>query len=275
MSAAHVAADAALFDQGPDGSWVATGYARGPWDPDACHGGPVAALVARAVETFDGDAVATAWQIARITIELIRPVPVGTPLTLSTELERPGKRVSLVAVRLFDGDSEVARARALRIRHADLPLPAATVQPPVDPPGVPDGVAPAGVSWAHSEERAFHTDGCEHRFTDGTWDEPGPVAVWIRLRVPVVAGETPSGVQRSVAAADFGNGVSAGISYDEFIFINPDLTVHLLRPPTGEWIGMRTASHYSPFGAGLAESELYDLDGRIGRSVQSLYLTPR
>ena len=60
----------------------------------------------------------------------------------------------------------------------------------------------------------------------------------------VVAGEQPSGVQRAAAAADFGNGVSGGLPYDRFTFINPDLTIHLLRPPVGEWIGMRAASFY-------------------------------
>ena len=88
-------------------------------------------------------------------------------------------------------------------------------------------------------------------------------------------GESPSGVQRAAAAADFGNGVSCSLPYEEFLFINPDLTIHLLRPPFGEWIGMRTASRYGDLGAGLAESELFDADGRIGRSCQSLFVSPR
>jgi hypothetical protein len=94
-----------------------------------------------------------------------------------------------------------------------------------------------------------------------------------------VAGEAPSGVQRAAAAADFGNGVSGGLPFDRFVYINPDLTVHLLRPPTGEWIGMRASSHYgtadASTGAGFAESALYDADGRVGRSVQSLLLDER
>ena len=83
----------------------------------------------------------------------------------------------------------------------------------------------------------------------------------------------------AAAAADFGNGVSGGLPYDRFTFINPDLTVHLLRPPVGEWIGMRSASFYGgserSSGAGFAESALYDGGGRLGRSVQSLLLDRR
>jgi hypothetical protein len=270
----------ALFAAADGDRWTATELSRGPWDPLACHGGPVAALLARAVEGFAGPDGARAdtsieWQIARITIELTRPVPVGRPLEVVCDLERPGKRVSLVAVRLLDDGTEVARARALRIRDTELPLPEATVQPVADPPGAPDDAPPQRVTWATTEAVAFHADACEHRFTEGAWDVPGPVGVWIRLLVPVVEGERPSGLQRAVAAGDFGNGVSAGLPYDDFLFINPDLTVHLLRPPVGEWIGMRTASHYSGHGAGMAESALYDLDGRVGRSVQSLFVDAR
>ena len=272
------AAAASLFEPaGPD-RWTPTELARGPWDPRACHGGPVSALLARAVECVDPDSPVD-WQIARLSIELTRPVPVGTPLTVSTEIERDGRKVSLVAVRLHDGDTEVARARSLRIRAKPLALSDDVVQPTPDPPGSPaDGIAQR-VTWAVDDHVAFHKDACEYRFTEGTWDTPGPVGVWIRLCVPVVPSEEPSGVQRAAATADFGNGISAGMPFDRFTFINPDLTVHLLRSPVGEWIGMRTASHYgtasASSGAGFAESALYDVDGRLGRSVQSLILDER
>ena len=267
-----------LFVADGPNRWVPTDLARGPWDPGACHGGPVSALVARAVEHADLDSPVD-WQIARLTIELTRPVPVGSPLTVSTDVERDGRKVSLVAVRLHDGDTEVARARGLRIREKPLALPDAVVQPTPDPPGTPHDAVAQRVSWATGDQVAFHTHACEHRFTEGSWDAPGPVGVWIRLRVPVVPGETPSGVQRAAAAADFGNGVSGGLPFEQFTFINPDLTVHLLRTPVGEWIGMRTASHYgtasASTGVGFADSALYDADGRLGRSVQSLILDGR
>ena len=239
---------------------------------------PSSALLTRAVESVDPESPVD-WQIARLTIELTRPVPVGRPLTLTTDIERPGRRVSLVSARLDDEGSEVARVRALRIRRTHLVLADDTVQPLPDPPGSPHGVPRQRVAWAVDDPIAFHRDSCEHRFTEGSWDQPGPVGVWIRLLVDVVAGETPTGAQRAAAAADFGNGVSGGLPFDRFTFINPDLTVHLLRPPVGEWIGMRTASYYgtptASTGAGFAESALYDLDGRLGRSVQSLILDAR
>lgn len=265
-----------LFESLGEPRWRATELARGPWDPRACHGGPVSALLARAVEDLDDS---SAWQISRLTVELTRPVPVGTELELTTEVERPGRRVSIVGARLTSGQTEVARVRALRLRLAELTLPEGTVEPVDPPPGSPDQATPASVTWAVAGHTAFHKDACEHRFTEGSWDQPGPVATWIRLAMPVVDGETPTGVQRVAAAADFGNGVSAGIPVEHFTFINPDLTIHLVRPPVGEWVGLRSASHYGlegrSSGAGMAESALYDVQGRLGRSVQSLLVDPR
>ncbi len=268
----------ALFDRRSDDTWVATELARGPWDPRHCHGGPVGALLARAVEQV-ADGSGTDWQIARLTIELTRPVPVGVEMSITTHVERPGRKVSLVAVVLSDGDLEVARARSLRIRTADVELPSSTVQPAADPPGSPGDGRRIDSKWGTGGGIAFHTHACEHRFVDGGWEEPGPVAAWIRLIEPVVAGEEPSGVQRAVAAADFGNGVSRGLDAERFLFINPELTVHLIRKPVGKWIGMRTASYYGAdgrsTGVGMAESALYDSAGRVGRSVQSLFVDPR
>jgi len=283
MTAADASPPTALFEPvGADG-WMATELARGPWDPRHCHGGPVSALLARAVEHVEMGSEAgqdaTDWQVARLSVELTRPVPIGVPLTLVTHVERPGRKVSLVAVALFDGQIEVARARALRIRTVDVDLPADTVQPAADPPGSPGDGRTIASSWGTENGIAFHTHACDHRFVEGGWDEPGPVAAWIRITKPVVDGEEPSGVQRAVAAADFGNGVSRGLDAERFLFINPDLTVHLIRQPVGEWIGMRTASYYGvderSTGAGMAESALYDAHGRLGRSVQSLFVDPR
>ena len=273
------APDGSLFEPAGQRRWVPTELARGPWDPRACHGGPVSALLARAVERIDDDAEID-WHVARLTVELTRPVPVGRPLGLSTEIERPGRRVSLVAAVLTDDGTEVARVRALRIRRQEIALPDDTVRAADDRPGPPESGRIQPTVWADDGRVAFHRDACEHRFVEGDWGL-GPATVWITLLVPVVPGEEPSGVQRVAAAADFGNGISAGLP-QEFLFINPDLTIHLQRPPSGRWVGLGATSHYGTAdpslvscGTGMAESALYDVSGRVGRSVQSLLVAPR
>ena len=99
-----------------------TELTRGPWSADAQHGGPPAALLAFCVERHAGTADT---QVARMTVELLRPVPL-VPLAVTVRTLRPGKKVQLVEATLRAGDGEVARATALRIRIADLPLPAGT-----------------------------------------------------------------------------------------------------------------------------------------------------
>jgi hypothetical protein len=114
------------------------------------------------------------------------------------------------------------------------------------------------------------------RFTDGFFGDPGPATVWMRLRQPVVVGEEPTPAQRMMAVADFGNGVSSVLPWDRYLFINPDLSVHVSRLPVGEWVCLDSRTFPTPeSGVGLAESALYDEKGRIGRAVQSLLLDRR
>jgi hypothetical protein len=58
-------------------------------------------------------------------------------------------------------------------------------------------------------------------------------------------------------------------------FINTELTVHLHREPAGEWLCLRSSSILGETGVGLAESELYDESGRVGRGAQALLVGPR
>lgn len=240
--------------------------ARGPWSPEAQHGGAPAALLATCLERAGGGDM----HPARLTLELLRPVPIA-PLTVETAITRPGKKVQIVEARLRAGDTEVARASLLRIRRAALPLPPMERAAPPPPPreGI-DGVPP----WIESTWRpAYHRDAVEHRFVAGGFEVPGPATDWIRLRVPVVAGEPPTPLARLMAAADFGNGVSWVLHRaDGWQFINPDLTVYLHRLPAGEWVCLDAVSYMEPHGVGLAESRLFDETGPLGRATQSLLL---
>ena len=110
----------------------------------------------------------------------------------------------------------------------------------------------------------------ELRVVAGTFADVGEATIWFRLAVPLVAGETPSPLQRVAAAADFGNGVSAALERGKYLFINPDLSVFLHRYPVGEWVALEAQTFAEAHGVGLAESALYDERGRIGRSLQSL-----
>jgi hypothetical protein len=259
--------DDALFI--PDGElFVPTEHTRGPWDPRAQHGGPPAALLARCIEV---EPAPLPMEVARITVELLRPVPVTEPVRVRTRLVRPGKKVQVVeAVMTTRDDTEVCRAQALRIRRQELDLAARAVAPVELPPPPDAGHVERGVGDYYS----FGVTGVELRFVRGRFFENGASTVWIRLRVPVVLGEQPSGVQRACGAADFGNGISTIYDWGSTVFINPDLTVYLARMPVGEWICLEAVTHPGEQGRALAESRLFDVKGLVGRSLQSLFVEP-
>lgn len=247
----------------PDGDgFVATALARGPWDPDAQHGGAPSALLARAIERHDPG---PPMHVARLTIELLRPVPLGR-VEVRTRTMRPGKKVQLIEASLLADGTEVARAVGLRIREKALELPESSrvaeraLPGPEGKPFLFEGLGPVTFGAA-----------MEIVTVDGGIDQVGRATVWFRLRVPFIAGEEISPLMRVAATADFGNGVSAVVDWNAgWLFINPDLTVYLSRYPVGEWVALDASTFPSDRGVGYAESTLHDEQGRIGRSVQSL-----
>lgn len=205
--------------------------------------------------------------LARVTVELLRPVPLD-PLTVTTEVVRPGRRVQLVGASLYHGDQEVARALGLKIRRANLDLP--FDQPEKEHlPGPEEGRPP---TWFENAG-AFATEAMEISMLEGDFSEGGPGKAWFRLRVPLIEGEVTTPVERVVAAADFGNGVSnLGGVIRNWVFINPDLEVRMARPPEGEWICLDSESSLHGTGTGLATSVLSDREGRLGVAAQSLFV---
>ncbi|HEX4340127.1 MAG TPA: thioesterase family protein [Polyangiaceae bacterium] len=256
----------ALFER--DGErFVPTTLSRGPWSPNALHGGPPAALMARAVELHEGGETMI---VTRLTVELLRPVPLE-PLEVRARMIRPGRKVQLVEASLHTATHEVARMTGLRIRQTDVHLPPGLPMAPVtvEPPESGENTARMGEFL-----EGFHTHGVEHRFVRGRESNFGPATDWIRLRFPLLADETPSPLVRVCVAADFGNGVSRLLP-GSHTFINPDLTVYLHRYPRGEWVCIDAVSRVEENGIGLAESRLLDRDGTIGRSLQSLIVEER
>lgn len=258
--------DTAVF-AGHDGRFVASELARGPWDPHAQHGGAPAALLMRAFERCEGE---DELAIARVTYEFLRPVPLGE-LEVEASVTRARRRVQWLEGSILDGSGEsLVRARALRVTPADAGGMTSGEPPP--PPGPEQGTAhnlppPHGLPM-------FAPNAIEIRFVAGGFGG-GPSTAWFRLRRPLVEGEEPSPLQRLAAAGDFGNGISAVLSWDEYVFINPDLTLYIDRLPLGEWICLQSQTTLAPGGIGTAESVLFDERGRVGRASQALLVARR
>jgi Thioesterase-like superfamily len=254
-------AEAFYTDEG--GRLVPSELTRGPWDPGAQHAGPPAALLGRAVERCKPR---EGMQVGRITLEILRPVPLA-PLEAIARIVRPGRSVELVEASLSGPDGEVMRATAWRLRCGGVgAVSGADGAPPGPERGVESEFFKTGQDVGH------HT-AMEYRFVEGAFLELGPATVWMRMRVPLVSGEEPSPLQRVLVAADSGNGVSAALDYERYVFINTDLSVHLLRPPAGEWVCLEATTYVD--GLGLSDTALWDERGRIGRAAQTLLVRPR
>jgi hypothetical protein len=264
----------------PDGdAFVPTEHARGPWDPGALHGGAPAALLAAA---FDRTEPGAELAIARLSFEFLRPIPFA-PLSIAIELLRPGRRVQELAAELRAGEELICRARAVRVQPvpADLPASAsasasAGANAPIDEPPMapPQDGRPVRFALDRAEGSSFAASAMEMRWlTDPS--TLGPGRVWMRLRHPLLPGEPLTALARLAATADFGNGVSATLPFERFLFINADLSIQLQRRPRGKWIGLDARTLLHPGGSGLAESVLHDLDGVVGRAFQTLVVQPR
>jgi hypothetical protein len=255
----------ALFER--DGKhFVPTELARSPWGSEVQHGGPAAALIARAAEVIGGEEAAT----LRLAADILRPIPMA-PLIVESRVIRPGRRVRLVGTEVLGTDGDpLIRARIWLIRRRE-PLeypPAPDAQP--EPPPPPEALQASDFSFRPYQD--YFGDALDKRLIAGSVTEPGRAAMWFRLRVPVVAGEAPTPLQRVAAMADSGNGISWALPFGEYLFINTDLVIHLLREPIGEWFALDSTSRYDPAGRGLAETALFDGRGYLGRSSQALFV---
>jgi Thioesterase-like superfamily len=243
-------------------AFVPTSATRGPWDPDAQHAGPPAALLGRAIERCEPR---DGLLVGRITCEILGPVPLE-PLTVEASVVRPGRSVEMLEASLAGPAGELMRARAWRLRAGELRLDATDPAPPGPEHGSPGDFFPTG------QDVGYHT-AMEYRFVSGAFLEPGPATVWMRMRVPLVEGEQPTPLQRVLVAADSGNGVSAALDWRQYLFINTDLSVHLLRPLVGDWVCLDAVTHLDRLG--LSDTALWDERGRIGRAAQTLLVRRR
>jgi hypothetical protein len=243
------------------GRFEATHWTRGPWDPGHQHAGPPAALLAGELARAGTPEMA----FARLTFEILGAVPVGE-VEIVVDVERPGRSVELVAGELRAGGRAAMRARAWRV------LPAAVDTGLAPPPlPLPEVAQPLPERFAD----LGYVSAVEWRWARGGWQDPGPAVVWTRLREPIVEGIEPLPLQRVLAVADSGNGVSTVLDWDSHLFINPELSVHVLREPRGEWVCLDARTEIAAGGAGLASSVLSDRDGPVARGAQSLLIAPR
>jgi hypothetical protein len=257
------------------GRFMPTELARGPWDPQALHGGAPAALIA---DAFEGHEPSGETEIARLGYEFLRPIPFA-PLTLSLTTLRAGRRVQELAAELQadTGEGEalpICRATALRIARLPARLPELPAGSTASQTMAAEDGEPFNFSLSGSEQTSFASSAMEMRWlTDAS--ALGRGQVWMRMRHPLLPDRPASPLACLAATADFGNGIGAALPFADYLFINADLTIHLHRPPEGEWIGIDARTLLHEGAIGLAESVLHDHDGPVGRGFQAVVVAAR
>jgi hypothetical protein len=223
-------------------------------------------LIVRALER-----VATQQRLVRINVELRRPIPMAG-FRVQAEIRRPGRSVTFSEAEIFDDDHIYVRAYGMHMRQLDhLECSTALVEAPDFATSIP-GSFPVDASRHGLQAIASSMEvRYDPHSSQGTG---GPTTVWMRSKVPVLADEEPSPFQRICPLADSGNGISYNDYLDKILFVNPDLTVSLHRDPVGEWFCSKAISHWQPDGTGLADAELFDTTGPVGRAMQNLLLAP-
>ncbi len=298
---------------------VPTDLVRGPWDPTLLHGGAVSGALAWSIVRHRerlgatapapgptdagphrnaGDPELDPFRLCRLTVEILRPVPVG-PLFVRAETVRAGRRSQVLAAELRRGEGAdrppVARASSLwsRVRPPEDgtdadggtngdgggngDLAAAPIQVPADvavprrPTTATDPGAADGVGYPRP---GFNCDVFELRCLVGSTEDPGPGIVWTRPKTGLVEGQPTGPVELLATVADLANAVGWDRSPNEQPMINPDLTLQVLRYPRGEWVCLDARPAATAEGIGMMETTLWDGDGRFGRVLSTTVESP-
>jgi len=186
-----------------------------------------------------------------------------SPLRTWITTVREGGRVTILDNTLWAGGDTQAcatvRVLLMQDRAIEVPGCASATSDMVDPTIYPvrHRAAPHGRPW--------FLDAMETRLAER--------AVWYRLKQPVIEGAGP--LARVLGPADWAHGIFRPVQDLMVADPNPNLSVHLVRPPRGDWIGLRPRTHWEPHrGIGMGSAAILDVEGDIGTVSMMVALGP-
>jgi hypothetical protein len=238
------------------------------WDATIQHGSPPLALMTKAIEELAGKG--TGLHVGRLILDILGAIPVA-PVRVRAWVERPGARISLMAAEMLaarpDGTQRaVARVSAWLLATSDTAGAATDRYPPL----VEAHLTPNAHDWAG---RPGYLETVSWRSLPSA---PGEAAVaWLSPLVHLVDDEPLTDLQRLAMVVDSANGVGAVLDPDQFVFMNTDTAVHLHRAPRGNDFALRARGSIGPDGIGVTTAEIFDRDGFIGTSAQTLLVQRR
>ena len=245
-----------------DGLYEPQEAAQGYWNRSHQNGVAAGGLLAQLCDTHQAS---DGMRTCRVTIDIMRGVPYE-PIAATCRLVRDGARVQVLEAEIAADGQVFARASALRVRTGETP----STQGSDRTWPLPESVGDAPVMRNQVAGFAVET-----RLVKGSMRELGPGAYWARFNAALVEGQETTPVARTAMAADIGSGPSSVVDSREWSFANLDLSIHLFRPPVGEWVYAESETFSAGDGAGIVNSRLGDRDGYIGVANQVLYIASR
>jgi len=233
-----------LFTHGASG-WTPTTDALAPWDTTVLPGGPVAALLASAMEA---ERPARA-RLAQLDVLLLAPAPATTLLPATTVLHRR-RRLTIVEATIHDNTCPIARATAVYLN---------------DEASHPDDNRAPGVSFPEGHSHlelegivpASHASALQIRPV--VRPDPDRDGAWIHYPGTITDDDHPNPTLHAVLASDLATALlwadKASIGH-----INPTITVHLARAASGQHTALIPDTVTPAFGT----CSLHDQSGPLG-----------
>ena len=240
--------------------FVSTKHAQGVWQDDELHMAPVSGLVAAELEAYQPR---ENFLTTRLSFDILGKLHTGE-VKVVTETVRPGRTIELVQSTVYAQGRAVLVGRTWKVIASDTSRVAKVNDPELPPVEDAEPWTEVSTKWSGGFMRSI----CARKFSDHA---PGHGRVWITTDIDVIEDETPSSFVKFVGLADTANGVApvAEPHADNVFFANVDLTIHFLREPVGQWLGLATSANMGGTGGGITSAILYDAAGALGRCEQS------
>ena len=244
-----------------------TDNTRSNWDRDIQHGSPPLALLTKAIEEVAGS---SGLRVGRLALDILGAIPVVT-VRVRAWVQRPGARISMLAAEMLaprpDGTQRaVARVTAWLLATSDTRDVASDRHPPL----VEGDATPLPEWFLGLGGYIRATNWRRQRIADGEAE-----VYWLRPLANLVDNEASTPLEKLALVIDSANGIGATLDYRKFVFMNTDTVVHLHRLPTGEEFALRSRASIGPDGIGVTTAEIFDRQGFVGTSAQTLLVQRR
>lgn len=244
------------------GVYQPTEHVQGAWQATEQHMAPISGLITHELATHEPR---DDMQIGRITFEILGMIPLQES-AITVRTIRPGRTIELLEATLEIGDRPIISARAWRLHRSDMRQDEGYENPAM--PALQDCAPLDGTSiWPGGYIRSLE-------MVTAPGGGAGRRQAWLRSRCELIEGGGAAPIASYVMLVDTANGIATRRDPKELMFPNVDLSVHLLREPDPQWVGLDTSVSFGPDGLGLTSSTLHDVCGPVGRAEQCLTVRP-